>query len=92
MKAHYIECHVPLRITAVRYNGKYLYEELVDKAEFDPRQNESTIETEESFLMKNHSRSDAITKDSNTSIRNESQNPANNSRIQPDPDSNQSMF
>lgn len=43
-------------LLAVRYNGKYLYEELVEKREFDPHQNESTVESEESFLLKNHSR------------------------------------
>lgn len=52
--------------TAVQYRGKYLYEELVEEGEFDPRQNESKIEMEESYVLKNHNRIDATFRDSNT--------------------------
>lgn len=48
--------------TAVRYNGKYLYEELVEKTDFNPRQNESVMETEESFLLKNQAFLECTTK------------------------------
>lgn len=47
---------------AVRYNGKYLYEEFVEKAEFDPRQNESTIGFDESYLLRNHNRFGSVSK------------------------------
>lgn len=68
----------------MRYNGKYLYEELVEKSEFDPRQNESTIENEESFLLRNQSRIE--------SIRSESGHTANESNAQLDEDVVQSKY
>lgn len=67
-------------ILAVRYNGKYLYEELVEKTAFDPRQNESIIESEESFLLRNNSRFESSIREPNASIRNESRSQANESR------------
>ncbi|XP_055298732.1 piezo-type mechanosensitive ion channel component-like isoform X4 [Sitodiplosis mosellana] len=69
---------------AVRYNGKYLYEELVEKSEFNPRQNESSVESEESFLLRNHSRFECTMKDSNTSNRNGSRFIANESKAEND--------
>lgn len=69
---------------AVRYNGKFLYEELIEKSEFDPRQNDSTIESEESFLLRNQSRFD--------SFRNVSRYKANESNDTIDEDTMQSNY
>lgn len=39
---------------ATRYNGKYLYEESVDRSEVELRRGESNVESEESFLLKSN--------------------------------------
>lgn len=57
---------------AVQYRGKFLYEEFIEKGAFDPRQNESKIEMEESFLLKNSNRFDATFRASSTLRRYES--------------------
>lgn len=67
---------------AVRYKGKYLYEDSVEKTGFDPRQNESTVESEESFLLKHHSRFESSVREQNSFIRNESRFQANESKVQ----------
>lgn len=78
--------------SAVQYRGKYLYEELVEKGEFDPRQNESKIEMEESFLLKNSNRIDATFRESNTLRRHESQCQINESNAECDEDKTPSKY
>lgn len=63
-----------------------MYEELVDKSDFDPRQNDSIIETEESFLLRNHSRTDATKRNSNPSTQNESFSAADDSKTEQEDD------
>lgn len=74
--------------TAVKYNGEYLYEDLFEKCEFAARQNESAIETEESFLLQHHGRFDESRNLTLTSSR----ILPNDSKIECDADETQSMY
>lgn len=78
--------------SAVQYRGKYLYEELVEKSEFGPRQSESKIEMEESYLLKNINRTDATFRESNTLKRYESRVQLNESFIECDEDKKSSKY
>lgn len=69
-----------------------MYEELVEKGDFDPRQNESKIEMDESYLIKNHNRIDATFRDSTTLRRNESQSQVNESHAECDQDKETSKY
>lgn len=84
-----IICTLSFANLAIRYNGKNLYEELVDKSDFDPRQNESIIETEEPFLLRKQRRTDATEK---TSIRNESYNASDDSKSEQDENNTPSTY
>ena len=66
--------------SAVQYRGKYLYEELVEKSEFDSRQNE------ESYLMTNINRIDATFRESNSLRRYDGQCQINESVAECDED------
>lgn len=80
-----------IRSEAVQYRGKYLYEELVEKGEFDPRQNGSKIEMRESYLLANANRIDATFRESNTLRRYESRTQLSESFIECDEDETPSI-
>lgn len=77
---------------AVQYRGRYLYEEFVEKGEFDPRQNESKIEMEESYVIKNHNRINATFRDSITRRGSNSRCQINESAVDCDDDKNTSNY
>lgn len=67
---------------AVRYKGKYLYEDSIKPTDVNVRQNDSAFESEESFLLRHHSRFESSMREPNSFIRNESRLQANESRLQ----------
>lgn len=69
-----------------------MYEELVERGEFDPRQNESKIEMEESYVLKNQNRIDATFRDSNTQRASESRCQINESAVDCDDNRTRSKY